>query len=121
MQPIKCNVILNSVRTRRDNSLGLSLETPELTNEAMLVFLRLRGINLDMTLEPMEQGAEVPLEVKAEIDAKTPSQRLRAVLYALFAHEKETGKTPKDELFEVFYARKVERIIEWLKTKLPEQ
>jgi len=118
--PIKCNVILTSVRTRRDNSLGISIETPELDNEAMLVFLRLRGINLDMTLQPLEQAKEPPIEVKAKIDNQTPSQRLRSILYVLFDHEKTTGIIPKDELFDVFYARKIEKIIEWVKTKLPE-
>ena len=86
----------------------------------MLVFLRLRGINLDMTLQPLEQAKEPPIEVKAKIDNQTPSQRLRSILYVLFDHEKTTGIIPKDELFDVFYARKIEKIIEWVKTKLPE-
>lgn len=119
MKPIKFNCVLNSVRTRRDNSLGLSIETPEMSNEEMLVMLRLRGINLDCQFSPLENELEAPVEVSAAIETKTPSQRIRAVLFALFSHEKETGKIPKDTLFEIFYAQKCERIIEWLKTKLP--
>ena len=118
MSAIKCNVILNSVRTRRDNSLSLSLETPELTDEHMLVFLKLRNVNLDMTLEILGQ-TEAPLEVKSETESKTPSQRIRACLFILWKHETETGQT-KDS-FNDFYANRCEKIITWLKTKLPDQ
>ena len=97
------------------------METPEMTNEEILVVLRLRGLNLDCTLTPLATELDTPAEVKGEIDSKSPSQRLRGVLFVLFSHEKETGKIANDELFEVFYARRVEKIIEWLKTKLPEQ
>lgn len=121
MQPIKLNVILTGVSTRADGSLGLRIATPEMTAEEAVVLMKLTKINLDMTLEPLGQANETPIEVKGEIDAKTPSQRLRGVLYALFSYEKETGKTPKDELFTVFYERKIEKVIAWIKTKLPEQ
>jgi hypothetical protein len=120
-KPIKCNVVLTSVRTRRDNSLGLSIETPELDNDAMLVFLRLRGINLDMTLEPMGQELEAPIEVKARRDERSPALRQRNILFVWFKYEQECGRLPKDYNFEVFYAEKIEKNIEYIKTKLPDQ
>ena len=119
-QPIKCNVILNSVRTRRDNSLTLSLETPELTDEHMLVFLKLRNINLDMTLEPLEDSTEAPAEVKSQIKTKTASQRLRAVLFVLFNYEKGSGTVATDALFEPFYEKHMNLLIDFVKRKLPE-
>lgn len=120
-QPIACQVIINSVRTRQDNSLGLSIETPELTNEAMLVFLRLRGMNLNMILTPLADTQEVvPLEVKTEVSQRTPSQRIRACLFVLFKSRIDSGKLASDTLFEVFYAQKCEQIINWIKLKLPE-
>jgi hypothetical protein len=87
----------------------------------MAVLFKLCRINLQMLLTPLDEPIEAPVEVKGETQSKTPSQRLRAVLFAQFAYEKESGKIPKDELFENFYAKKVEKVIEWVKSKLPEQ
>lgn len=121
-QPIGCQAIITSVRTRRDNSLGISIETPELDNQAMLVFLRLRGINLKMILQPLDETEVAPpLEVKSELKQKTYSQRIRATLFCLYSHELETGKLPKGALFETFYAEKCEKFIEFIKSKLPEK
>lgn len=120
-KPIKFNAELSGISTRADGSLSLRIGTPELSNEEALVLFRLRGIALDCTLTPLNEELDAPQEVKSAIETKSPSQRLRAVLVAVFAHEKESGKLSKDELFEVFYAKRVEKIIEWLKTKLPEQ
>lgn len=46
--------------------------------------------------------------------SRTPSQRLRAVLYRLWEIEKQPG-----EDFDKYYKRKMEEIINWVKRKLP--
>lgn len=99
----------------------MRIGTPELTNEEALVLFRLRGIALDCTLTPLNEELDAPQEIKAEIDCKTPSQRLRGVLFAVFAHEKETGKLSKDEMFESWYAAQMEKLITFCKKRLPEQ
>jgi hypothetical protein len=53
------------------------------------------------------------LQVKAEVVHKSPSQRMRSVIFLMW---KQTG----EELpFEVFYHQTMERIIDHLKSKLP--
>jgi hypothetical protein len=120
-KPIKFNAELSGVSTRSDGSLSLRIGTPELTNEEALVLFRLRGIALDCTLTPLNQELEAPEEVKSEIAIKTPSQRLRSVLFAVFAHEKELGKIGKDEIYDVWYPKQMEKLIDFCKKRLPEQ
>lgn len=95
------------------------METPELSNDAILVMLRLRGINLNCVLTPLNVALEPEVSVKSEIDTKTPSQRLRNTFYAVFMYYKETGQVLKEELFEPFYNRRMELIIEKVKEELP--
>ena len=115
---LQFDAIMNSVRTRRDNSLSLAIETPELTNEETLVMLRLKGINLKCSLTPEGQPSPEVLKVKAEINSKTPSQRMRAVIFLLWKQEHDEGVT--DVPFETYYNGRIEKLIEWLKKKLPE-
>lgn len=119
-KPIKFNAILSGVSTKADGSLSLRISTPEFSAEESTILLKLCRINLDCTLTPLQQELEAPIEVKAEMEGKTPSQRIRGVIYALFRHEIETGKIAKDTLYEIYYAQRMEKIIEWLKGKLPE-
>jgi hypothetical protein len=118
-KPIQFNAILSGVSTRADGSLTLRISTPEFSAEETTVLLHLCRINLDCTLTPLNQELEAPLEVKAEIESRTPSQRLRGVLFVWWKAELSQGKIPKDTTFEVFYAQKVEHLIEWVKGKLP--
>jgi hypothetical protein len=121
MKPIQMPVILNRVSTRADGSLSLNFETQEMDAESTTVLIKLCRIELVALLTPKGVPLEAPIEVKSEAQSKTPSQRLRAVVFALFAFEKEQGKIAKDELFEFYYAKKMEKVIEWVKSKLPEQ
>lgn len=119
MQPIHFNTIVNRISTRVDGSLSLSMETPELSNDAILVMLRLRGINLNCVLTPLNTALEEPVEVESSTEVKSPSQRLRSVIYAVFAHEKQAGKVSSEEIFETFYPRTMEKLIEFCKKRLP--
>jgi len=109
---ITSEVILSSIRTRSDNSVGLSFSTPELASDEVLAFLELRNRNLKMLLQPMDGEAVELKEVKSELDEKTPAQRARAVLFLLWKQQNEAVE------FETFYRQKMNAIIEQLKSKL---
>jgi hypothetical protein len=68
--------------------------------------------NLKMLLQPLDQEPAQLKEVKGQFDTKTPSQRLRAVMYVWFRQSKAQGE------FEDFYKREMERIIETYKGHL---
>ena len=112
MKAIHCEVILSSASTRVDGSLGLRFSTPQLTSEEKVALLDLQGINLKMLLQPLD-GPDELVSVKGELDVKTPSQRLRSVLFVWF---KQTPD-PKPS-FEEFYRQKMEAMIEHVKSKL---
>ncbi len=103
---------MGSVTSRVDGGVAFRVITPELTLDQRATLLGLHGKNVRCMLEPIDvpvSGLEV---VETEKDAKTPCQRLRAVLYIWWVQE------GKKEVFEVFYAAKMEKMIEWVKAKL---
>lgn len=114
MKAVTCPVILTSASTRVDGSLGLRFSTPELKPEEKTVFFELLNINLEMTLHPSGQTAAELKEIKSR-DTKTPSQRLRSVLYVLWKETDGTGD------FEDFYRRRMNSIIDRIKEKFPER
>jgi hypothetical protein len=55
-------------------------------------------------------------DVDIEIEGKTKSQRLRAVLWRL--QEQEIGRKPTPEEFREFYSQRMEALIEQIKNRL---
>lgn len=121
MNPIQLNAILGRVATKADGSLSLNFSTSEMTAEETTVLIKLARLELSMLLTPKHEPLEAPVEVKSGFHTKTPAARIRAVLFVLFKYEIETNKLPKESSFEPFYQQRCEKIIDWLKTKLPEQ
>jgi len=111
MKAITCPVILSGASTRRDGSLGLRFDTPELSPDEKVALMELQNRNLKMLLQPAEDAPVELKEVKGEFDRKTPGQRLRAVLFCLW---RQCGEGE----FEDFYRRRMEQIIETIKGKL---
>lgn len=114
--PIQLPVIITSLATKVDGSIKISMETRELSGQDSAKLFELRGSEGWAILSPNEikdEDVKLPTE-KADpaVGTKTPSQRLRAVLWRL--HEQSHSGTD----FESFYRIKMESIIEQLKGKL---
>ena len=115
MKPIKTPLQITSVRAlNRTDGISFTAHTPELTNEEKLVFFELQGLNLDALLAP-EESTEIPIEVKAELEEKSPSQRLMAII-AVYC--KEVGRP--EEARKV-YVREQEKLIDKYKRLLDER
>lgn len=112
MKAIECKVIINRVSTRKDQSLSVSLETPELTAEESVVLMRLANRELAMVLTPLGENVTAVQEVKGQFETKTSSARLRSVIFVLWKQADDTGE------FEDFYRRRMEEIISKVKEKL---
>lgn len=115
MKAISSQIIIGSIGSRKDRSLRISFETPELEPEEQLVWLHLQGKNVKALFEPTE-GSEEVVEVKAEIDQKTASQRLRGVLWRL--QEQKLGRKPLASEFKEYYENWMDVCIERLKEGL---
>jgi hypothetical protein len=113
MKALSLEVQLTSASTRADGSLGLRLATPELKPEEKTAVFELQGKNLKMLLQPMDEAPEAFVEVKQELEFKTPSARLRAVMFVAWKQEPD----PKDG-FDLYYGQKMESIINHIKSKL---
>lgn len=112
MKAITCSVILTSASTRSDGSVTLRLATPELKPDEKTAFFELQNRECKMLLQPSDGEPAELRDVKGEFDQKTPSMRLRAVLFVWWKQQNEPGE------FDHFYRRNMERIIDYAKRKL---
>ena len=111
MKAITCPVILGRVSTCKDGSLTLSFSTPELTPDEKVAFMEVLNQNLKMLLQPDAMVVEMK-EIRGQFETKTPSQRLRSLLYIWWKQSSGQGE------FESFYQRQMEQIINTIKEKL---
>ena len=109
MKAIKTNIIINSIRSRKDGSLGFSAETPEFTIEEKVAFMSLQGQSLNALFEPTEFSTESVVNVEKDVENKTQAQRIRAVLFLLWKQQGESGE------FRDYYFNKTEKYINYLK------
>ncbi len=111
--------LINPPRLRKDGSASLNFETRELTPEEYMTVMGFRNTEGWLCFVPNEDEKEIAFlvpETKAEVDSKTPSERLRNVMYVWFKQESEAGRYVGT--FEAFRAERMEKIIEWIKNKL---
>ena len=110
-QGVLFNAVVEGLSTRVDKSLGIRISTGELEASEKLLIMDLQGIACEVTLRPIDSEL-VPKEIKAPLSTKTPSQRLRAVLFIAWKQAGEFGS------FETQYDTEMNRIIEAYKKKL---
>lgn len=117
-ETITVPAMVERITMRKDKSVKIEFETQEMSpEEAALLFGMTNTIGyLAYKATPItkEEVVELPDETPEFKDDKTPSQRLRAVLY-VYWKEKTEHKVP----FTQFYAGIIERMIEAYKEKLP--
>jgi len=119
---------IDKVSTLADGSLRVYLGTPELTSKTMVnlfgmikkpgyVLISTSTINQDQ-VDAVEKAT-----TNVEFSEKTPSQRMRGVMYKLW--EKTQPKTMNGDSgemeyvdFDLFYKRQMNKIIDHFKTKL---
>ena len=119
---------IDKVSTLADGSLRIYVGTPELAQETIVNLFRLirkpgyvlisaNHINQDQ-IDAVEKVTS-----NSEFNEKTPSQRMRGVLYKLW--EKTQPKTLNGDTgemeyveFDLFYKRQMNKIIDHFKTKL---
>lgn len=102
---------IENISTRRDNTLKLVIGTQEVSNEAGAKLLSLRNKYVKVLISDesinQKQIEEVSKTKLASIAGKTPSQRLRSVLFVLY---EATAKNSVNN-FDDFYAYEIEQII----------
>lgn len=106
---------INPPRLRKDGSASISFDTRELTAEEIFTIMSLRHAEGWLCFAPNQEELQVP-EEQAEVDEKSASERLRAVLFVYYKQETEAGRYVG--LFDTFKKEKMEQIIQFVKNKL---
>lgn len=118
MAKVLLPAILNPLSRRKDKSVKLSFDSRELTPEETLSLLALEGGEGWLCFSPNQEEIEVP-NTHVEIGEKSPSERLRNVLFVWYKQETEEGKYVG--IFDNFRKEKMESIINGVKSKLKEE
>jgi hypothetical protein len=113
MKPFTAPAILTIGAPTKDGGMRLKLETQEITNEQKVDLLGYNNTfgNFIFSPNPLQEN-DIPKE-PAKREGKTPSERLRGVLYLIYM---ETGG--KQENFYQFYLEQMEKIINHYKLKI---
>lgn len=112
MKAIRTEAQLTSFRSRSDGSIGFSGVTPEMSSIEKVALFDLQNVLVEILLYPKDAKDADVVEVRKEIEGKTPCQRLRGCLFILWKQEGE------QQSFESFYSMQMEKVIEWVKRKL---
>lgn len=114
MKSISSQIIITGVRAKVDGSLGLSLSTPELTPMEKTVFMELMNLSCRAVFTPIDEpGVPENVSIDKEANEKSPSQRLRGVLFRLWEQNPMGFKT-----FEEYYRIQMDKLIEKIKERL---
>lgn len=109
---------VEGLRSRKDKTIALVLGTSEMSPEKAGKLFNTNGHLVTCYLSIKEHISDEQKEiidaVEAPTQGKTPSQRLRSVLFVLWQNEPEGYDD-----FNLFYIHKIEKMIEHIKTKLP--
>ena len=112
-QAIQTDAILTSFGSRVDGSLSFRGVTPELTSTEKVALMDLHNQNVVLLIQPKDHPPEAIVQVQKRIlDFKTPSQRLRAVLFIEWKQQKP------DCTFDQHYATRIDQMIERIKEHL---
>lgn len=96
------NCEIGSINTTKDKGMKIVLYTPEMS-----------ALDMALLFEAQKKGVADEIDVDYTQEGKTPWERLRNVLYAVFKEEKVVW------LFDDYYRQTMEKIINAYKAKLP--
>lgn len=116
MSKLVLPAVIKPPRFKNDGSATISFDTRELTAEETHIILASRHLEGWVAFAPNPDELETPDEVATVDGLKSPSSRLRDVLFVWYKQQIEDGI--KLGLFDTFYKEKVEQLIEFVKGKL---
>lgn len=113
MKALSHKATISSIVAKVDGSVGYRVNTPELSTEEKAAIFDLQNQNVEILISPFQKKEEGVLKIAKEMDIKSPSQRMRSVLFLLWKQDKGGF-----ESFETFYEVRMNALIEKLKEKI---
>ena len=115
MKAINLQLVLEGLTSKKDRSLSLRFSTPELSSTEKATLMDLQGQVLESLLQPSDEEFPDIQEVKNEVDRKTPSARLRGILWVLWDKRGRQGD------FNSWYTQNMEKFIQKIKDLVDEE
>ena len=112
MQPIQIAGYLTGMALASDGGANLRFATQELNQEEFLKIQQYHKSYGWIMFKPNQFDEDDLPKEHAEDDGKSPSKRLRSVMYVLWQHKGNQGD------FESYYRKNMEMIINQIKGKL---
>lgn len=116
MKSIVTQAIFTSFTSKADRSLSARLVTPELSPGEKAAFMEIQNANVRLLIEPMDYAVDGKTEIKNPLGTKSPSVRLRSILFVLW--KQLQAKSKMDRTFDEFYVTQMDSIIETYKQQL---
>jgi len=118
MEGILLPVIVTSIRSRVDGSISVTIETNELSPSKAGELFSIRGKTAIAYLSPKDIVTQKEIDQVNAINndgmgGKTPSQRMRNVMFILWKQDPEGYKD-----FNLYYINRMEKFIDALKENI---
>lgn len=117
MKAIRTEAQLTSFRSRADGSVGFSGVTPEMSSNEKVALFDLQNVLCELLVYPKDAKDAEVLEVRREMEGKSPQSRLRAVIFVWWKLSHLPAANTQ-ATFEAFYSMQMEKIIEGVKRKI---
>lgn len=104
MSQIELPAQFDNISLRKDGSISLKFESRELSAEELFTVLQFRNTD-GWVLFSQNKEMKAP-DIEAELDTKSPSERLKNALYVRFMDKKVNGT------FRTYYEQQMEKVIQ---------
>lgn len=98
---------LTGFSSSADGGMRFRGVTAELSKAEAVALMELHNKNVRVLIEPSDYEVEGNVTVTTDREVKTPSQRLRSIIFIQFRQQRPVGMT-----FDEFYARRIGLICE---------
>lgn len=117
MKTVQCSAQIDKISSRKDRTLSVLLNTQEMSPEETAQLFDFQGLQIWVAFAETSMTYDditVPDVMISHDDTKSPSERLRAVLYILYKQNEKKLNKP----FDTYYRETMEKFIESVKVKL---
>jgi len=117
MKTVQCSAQIDKISSRKDRTLSVVLNTQEMSPEETAQLFDFQGLQIWVAFAETAMtynDITVPDVMISHDDTKSPSERLRAVMYIYYKQNEKKLNKP----FDTFYRETMEKYIELIKERL---
>lgn len=119
MKTVQCSAQIDKISSRKDRTLSVLLNTQEMSPEETAQLFDFQGLQIWVAFAETAMtynDITVPDVMISHDDTKSPSERLRAVMYIYYKQNESKINKP----FDTYYREIMEKYIDSIKSKLTE-